>query len=526
MATTSPNYGSMAYGMPLLSGASHGRPANLTAEVERTMRTLFKRCVQCPDTQPSCPSCKSGQICSLVPQDCNTCAHMTCIDDPSAAPSSPGPNVGAIAGGVIGGVAVVAIAVFFLWRFWIKKRRAQQELEAEEWEEEEEGTEAKEGGSAERQSHRLRSMRNDADSTRTRGSLANSIISRASNIIQIAYIPGVTNRNGSGHNSVYSSDAPVPPIPAAQRGQPPKSPLSNEGDALFFRPGDLRDSTWSATSSLRSGSNRDTQYTRQSITPSLARSSMASDVYRDDATEMPMPAQTVTRAAPRMVSVKSNNSNNSSPSETSGSNTPVDAAGEHSQFAANTPAGKGSKGGLQVMMPGQGSRPSTSGSQGSQYGKAKQITVGGSKNLTGGAKPFGRQASDASLTPSMASSKRHAPAVSSPLAEVPDEDDEGDHTPAKDTGAGSTPPLIQPVESPFFDATEKPSTAAAQPRANPYATMGSSIAGSGRVGNARGVNALSDIIEEATKRASRVPSHDGLGGKRDQSPFGDQHATE
>ncbi|KAI6787820.1 hypothetical protein KC363_g9041 [Hortaea werneckii] len=508
MATTSPNYGSMAY------------------EVERTMRTLFKRCVQCPDTQPSCPSCKSGQICSLVPQDCNTCAHMTCIDDPSAAPSSPGPNVGAIAGGVIGGVAVVAIAVFFLWRFWIKKRRAQQELEAEEWEEEEEGTEAKEGGSAERQSHRLRSMRSDADSTRTRGSLANSIISRASNIIQIAYIPGVTNRNGSGRNSVYSSDAPVPPIPAAQRGQPPKSPLSNEGDALFFRPGDLRDSTWSATSSLRSGSNRDTQYTRQSITPSLARSSMASDVYRDDATEMPMPAQTVTRAAPRMVSVKSNNSSNSSPNETSGSKTPVDAAGEHSQFAANTLAGKGSKGGLQVMMPGQGSRPSTSGSQGSQYGKAKQITVGGQKNLTGGARPFGKQASDASLTPSMASSKRHAPAVSSPLAEVPDEDDEGDHTPAKDTGAGSTPPLIQPVESPFFDATEKPSTAAAQPRVNPYATMGSSIAGSGRVGNARGVNALSDIIEEATKRASRVPSHDGLGGKRDQSPFGDQHATE
>ena len=34
---------------------------------------------------------------------------------------------------------------------------------------------------------------------------------------------------------------------------------------------------------------------------------------------------------------------------------------------------------------------------------------------------------------------------------------------------------------------------------------------------------LSAVIEEATKRASRVPSHDGLGGKRDQSPFDDAH---
>ncbi|TKA30646.1 hypothetical protein B0A50_02366 [Salinomyces thailandicus] len=521
--------------------ASTGR-SSMSYEVERAMRTIFKRCVQCPGTQPSCPSCKPAEICSLVPQDCNTCAHMTCIKDPSAAPSSPGPNVGAIAGGVIGGVAVVAVVVFFIWRFWIKKRREQQDLDAEEWEEEEEGTEQKSGP----EQHRFTAMHTDAVSTRTRGSLANSILSRASNIIQIAYIPGVTNRNGSGHDSMH---APVPPVPAA-RGQPPKSPLSNEGDALFFRPGDLRDSTWSGTSSLRSG-NRDTQYTRQSITPSLARSSMASDVYRDDGSDVPMPAQTIMRAAPRMVSVKSTSSG--SPSEASGYKSPVDPA-EHARFAANTPpSGNSSKPGLQVLMPSQPARPSTSsslGSQTSQYAKPKQITVnnGGSssnsssgKNLTGGARPFtSHQPSDSSLTPTTTS--RHAPAISSPLADIP-ASPISSHSPEQ-SSTDPTPPLIQPLESPFYDASEQPpslSTSArpSAPSVNPYATMGSAILAAAaeeqpprptlRGGGAvRGVNALSDIIEEATRRASRVPEHEGLGGRGEgkehwQGPFDDRN---
>ncbi|KAK5120673.1 hypothetical protein LTR85_006031 [Meristemomyces frigidus] len=502
--------GSMSYGTSTTNTHRLMNGTNIAIVVERAMRTIFKRCVQCPDTTPSCPTCKDSEICSLVPQDCNTCQHMTCITNPSAAPKSAGPNVGAIAGGVIGGVVVVAIVVFLVWRFWIKKRREQQELEAEEWEDDD--------IAQQKATHQFNAMHTDAASTRTRGSLANSILSRASNIIQIAYIPGVTNRNGSGHNSLLGV-GPVPPIPAAHRSAPPKSPLSNEGDELFFRPGDLRDSTYSATSSLQSG-NRDTQYTRQSITPSLARSSVHSEVYRDDATQMPMPAQTVMRAAPRMVSVKSSSSG--SPSESPDSKTPM-SEHDYAQFAANTPAGKGK--GVQVVMPGQAERPSTSSSQqsqGSQYVKAKQVTVGSKGRF-----PV-RQVSDASTSASTVS--KHAPAVSSPLAELDDSDeDEEEHARARRSHIASSPPSIQPVESPFFDASEHPPSAAAQARANPYATMGKTIGTSledrpKRGG--RGMGALSDIIEEATRRASRVPSHEGLGGKRDLSPFSDDHETD
>ena len=96
---------------------------------------LLKRCVVCPTLTPSCPTCPSGQICSLIPQSCDACEHTICISNPNPPPHAPSPNVGAISGGVIGGVAFAAAVVFVLWRFWIKKRRAQQEEEAEEWEE-------------------------------------------------------------------------------------------------------------------------------------------------------------------------------------------------------------------------------------------------------------------------------------------------------------------------------------------------------------------------------------------------------
>lgn len=500
-------------------GSTHppSNVTNIALEVERTLRTIFKRCVQCPTTTPSCPTCKDNEICSLVPQNCNTCQYMTCIANPSAAPKSPGPNVGAIAGGVIGGVAVVAIVVFFVWRFWIKKKREQQELEAEEWDDDD--------IAQQKATHQFNAMHTDAFSTRTRGSIANSFLSRASNIIQIAYIPGVTNRNGSGHNSLVGA-GPVPPIPAAYRNAPPKSPLSNEGDALFFRPGDLRDSSYSATSSLQSG-NRDTQYTRQSITPSLARSSVHSEVYRDDATSVPMPAQTVMRAAPRMVSVKSSSPLSGSPTESPGVKTPV-SDGDYAQFAANTPAGKGK--GIQVLMPGQGDRPSASSSlssQGSQYVKAKQVTVGSKGRF-----PI-RRPSDGSMT---STTGKHAPAIPSPLAEIDlDDEPEEQHasarvSPLKPRSNNTSPaPLIQPIESPFFDASEHPPMSTSSSRANPYATMGKSIGTSlsDRPNRgARATNALSDIIEEATRRASRVPSHEGLGGKRDLSPFSDAHETD
>lgn len=412
----------------------------------------------------------------------------------------------------MGGIAFVSIIVFLLWRFHIKKKRAQQDLEAEEWEGDDIATQ--------KTTQSFHAMHQDAASTRTRGSLSNSILSRMSNVIHIAYIPGVTNRNGNGstHNSMMGN-SPVPPIPAARRDLA-RSPLANDDGALFFRPGDLRDSTYSGTSDF--GDRRDTTYTRASITPSLARSSIASAIYTNNVD--PMPAQQVVRAAPRMVSVKTSSST-SPASETPGSaasGTTPTSGSDTAQFAANTPAGKGKP--VQVMMPGQGER-SASGSvkSNASYGKAQQITVAGGKGK--GRFPISRDGST--------SSSKHAPSVSSPLAEGgPPTSPERlrDHSPTVLSPINASP-ASQPAESPFFDASEAPPVpspaAPAIPRPNPYASMTSSVVRSREDrarGGGRGPGALSAVIEEATKRASEMSSY--AGNKRDSSPFTDAHRTE
>ncbi|KAF2718776.1 hypothetical protein K431DRAFT_305787 [Polychaeton citri CBS 116435] len=521
-----------------------GKRGTMSYEVERTMRTIFKRCKQCPSETPSCPpNCKANEICSLVPVDCNECAYMVCIANPNPAPKSNGPNVGAIAGGVVGGVAFMAVVVFCFYWFWIRKRRQQQEADGwvseDEWEEEEDDiAQQKLGG--ERRFTAFKSQ--DALSTRTRGSVANSILSRASNIIQIAFIPGVTTRNGSGHNSLLNN-SPVPPVPAAQRNTP-RSPLSNQDDALFFRPGDLRDSTYSGTESL--GSNRDTQYNlrHQSITPSLARSSVASStVYRDDATSVPMPATQGVRAAARMISVRSNISGDDQASDSS---TPTTAH-------VTTPSG--SKKPVQILVPGQASPgPSHTNSIRSvaSYGRPQQVSIikGNPKRVDGPPGQLSREASDASFNTAHTSGTTNAkPSISSPLARYSDESEEeeedDEHARGKQelidttvaSPSSSATPLVQPVESPFFDASERPTGANRgyfQSRPNPYASMASSIASASHdrpKRGGRGMGGLSAVIEEATKRASRtgnspsasqksIAEEDEQGGL---GPFADSH---
>ncbi|KAF2857473.1 hypothetical protein K470DRAFT_260771 [Piedraia hortae CBS 480.64] len=304
-----------------------------------------------------------------------------------------------MAGGILGGIFLVSLIVFLVWWFHIRKRRAEQEAE---WMGDEQKT-------------RSSQINEDARSTRTRGSVTNSFFSRASNVIPIAYIPGVTNRNADGLES------PVPPIPAQLRnGVPTRSPLSNKGDALFFRP----ESTYSAASS-------DT------------------GVYRDDASEVPMPAQTLTRVAPRMVSVKSPQPSNASSEDSSES----------------------TEGAVRVAK----AKPVT----------AKQVTVGK------------RSAEDA--------------------------------------------PLVQPADSPFFDSSERVSSsssptspsASSSLRPNPYATMASTVNSKERTKRGRNLGVLSDIIEEATRRASRMSS-DGRTSRISEarpatgakSPFDDENAAQ
>lgn len=91
-----------------------------------------------------------------------------------------------------------------------------------------------------------------------------------------------------------------------------------------------------------------------------------------------------------------------------------------------------------------------------------------------------------------------------------------------------------------------PPAAANSRKPNPYASMTSSVTRSREDGprrggaGGRGPGGLSAVIEEATKRASRVVSHEGLGGvasgaagaggsgvgKRESSPFDDKNRVD
>lgn len=175
----------------------------------------------------------------------------------------------------------MAIAVYLLWRFCVKNKRSSYEMEYTD-QYTDDGTEAEKD---------FASRRDARASTHTVGSIASSVMTRASNIIQIAYIPGVTNRSAPSTPGLLVP--PVPPIPIA---------LSNTStpsyeDQHFFMPGDLRDSTYSGISYA-------------------PRSSVASTVYGKNAVVSPTPAQTVVRGKAAVISVKS------SANSTAGDTTP------------------------------------------------------------------------------------------------------------------------------------------------------------------------------------------------------------
>jgi hypothetical protein len=267
---------------------------------------LFEKrdtCLVCDSSKKLiCPSCQANEQCQFFfPTDCTECSRAYCapIDAASTAvPASTGtttttavPSVGAIAGGVAGGVTGIAVLTYLVWRYFIKTKR--QPLEEETWE-----PEAEPSVEAEKSFSQRRDQRS---STHTVHSIASTVLTRASNIIQIAYIPGVTNRANAASPGLLVP--PVPPVPLALSQA--SSPAGTE-EQHFFMPGDLRDSTYSAMS----GYTDRTSYARTSYAP---RSSVASTIYGKNAVIVATP-QTGMRAKPEMVSVKSKNS--------SGQNTP------------------------------------------------------------------------------------------------------------------------------------------------------------------------------------------------------------
>ncbi|UKZ48709.1 hypothetical protein TrVGV298_002937 [Trichoderma virens] len=180
------------------------------------------------------------QVMRLVPPK----RRSFCAVNDSPTPSNGGggnggPSAGPIAGGVVGGIAAIAIITYLVWRFLIKpKRRLSQSVYGVE-------ESATEGG--EKNGNRVTRR----GSTHTVHSIASTVLTRASNIIQIAYIPGVTNRA-------------TPASPNVTSFAPP-------------------------------------------------RSSIASTIFGGGKQQVLTPAQTVMRAKPTMVSVKSGTSAPSTP---------------------------------------------------------------------------------------------------------------------------------------------------------------------------------------------------------------------
>jgi protein OPY2 len=239
-------------------------------------KNLFKRCVDCaPTTSAGCPTtCPNSQICVLTALTCQECPEYQCQSPNSAGQVKLGPTsepspAPQIAGGVAGGLVFIAILVFLIWRFALKKKRRHQ---SQMWESMDYPMEkpGELGGIP-------REARSRA-STHTTTSRASTVLTRASNVIQIAYIPGVTQRGGQ--------EPPIPPVP-----------IPTNEEQLLFHPTDLRSSAYTDISAFNGP--------RKSVTPSLARTSIASAVVRDNAVA-------VMKAKPALVSV-SKGSNASSP---------------------------------------------------------------------------------------------------------------------------------------------------------------------------------------------------------------------
>jgi hypothetical protein len=246
-------------------------------------RAVEGGCLDCTGVEvPNCPECPSGQSCVQNVQTCTACVTRTCVAIPAgpstASTSAPPPkqgggiNAGAVAGGVIGGVVLLAALIYLSWRFFVKNKRPL--YESEDWVEFQHDRDG---------SEKQASTRDPRASTFTVGSFASSVMTRASNIIQIGYVPGMNKQTGNYGGLV----PPVPPIPAAHSSS---TDAETYGDEHFFMPGDLRDSTYSGKTDRTSYANR---------------SSVASTVYGKNTVISPVLPQTVLRAKAAVVSVRS-----------------------------------------------------------------------------------------------------------------------------------------------------------------------------------------------------------------------------
>ncbi|WYZ41816.1 hypothetical protein EsH8_V_000711 [Colletotrichum jinshuiense] len=418
-------------------------------------------CLKCEDKAPTCPNnCSSNEYCSFTIPTCSTCAQAICVtDDSKSTSSSSKPNTGAIVGGVIGGLVVIAIATYLVWRFFIKTKR-QSIIQESYIEESNEKTINEKSTGQPRQTNR--------DSTHTVHSIASTVLTRASNIIQIAYIPGVTNR--ATPTSPTLLVPPVPPIPMHASNSASSSPSPYE-EQHFFVPGELRDSTYSGISgySDRTSVARTSYAPRSSIAPSIA-----STIYGKNAVVV-APAQTGMRAKAAVVSVKSMGVG------TNGTNTPPVPSVDYEKYAAGRPRSRDS-----TFSVGSTFLNNATTATAAPVQRVQVVRVGsgnGPKQVSVGSKSS--SSSDEASVPGTPPPPPTSAAPRTSAVTVIDD------SPAVDQGPFSDPP--------------EPTPAAV-----------------------RSTHSLSAVIEEAARKAAAGPdrrSQRTSSYERGRSPFGDEHAT-
>ncbi|KAG0130403.1 hypothetical protein HOY82DRAFT_648810 [Tuber indicum] len=183
---------------------------------------------------PPCGGCAPNQYCALSVQTCDACPKATCANIQSGSSDSgddggsSSPSVGPIVGGVFGGLAAAGIIGFLLYRTFIKKKKQERISMA---------------ATAAEKENDFGMLKSARASTHTVASIASTVRTRASNVIQIAYIPGVTNRSGPSTPSHLVP--PIPPLPmmgSPTTSQYPRSPLA--GDLQFSADDILRGSMY------------------------------------------------------------------------------------------------------------------------------------------------------------------------------------------------------------------------------------------------------------------------------------------
>jgi protein OPY2 len=380
---------------------------------------------------------------------------------------------------VAGGVIFIIAVTFLIYWFCIRKRR--QEWDEQVWTE----TDQSISGVEKRDQSGLN--RDARESTRSTGSIASTVRTRASNVIQIAYIPGVTNRSPTESPGLLAP--PVPAIPLGSGNSSATTSPNFEQDRHFFMPNDLRDSTYSDLS------------TRQSLSPSLARASNATALYRSHAEVSPRPAVQALRGKAAVVTV--NKSGNNSPSDSTSEDAAVPPMPQTPKGMMNSP----------IVARNVTARPiqvkkSNSGKKAKIPTLANLQAASANKRVSSKPPPPPQMTEDRSEDESDAST--HLMTTSRPQHHSTVETIIEDSPAVKQSqftnissSSSSVSELSPPSASPPRASNHRSSRAGSRSSATGSASM------PGHLHKKSG--SLNSLIEEAMTRAARDPVHGGLG---------------